>query len=351
MSVRGLTPADVIAIKAKYPDEQLMKIDITRVNKVEKRGNTTYYIPITFMNLDGRFNTLFFNFKKQLLGSNPKLPYGKEEDEATSLTISYRNINEEMLKKTSYKGKDYEALIKSNKEFLRALDIIVEEFNKTVQNDIYTNSSRFKLTSKTKEIRNFRQTHRLAKDDEQADDDGKIPLDSAIYRFKLDADPETKEIGIKRKDKFIHNVYDLRKSAEKNEKVPATILVNGKPTNLNVTNAKTFITYMSSTEGSLKFDTICVSSMGISMPVKFNVLYVLHHKSIMGEFLDEQSRLDALELNDDVEEVSITIDEPKKKKPTKKDSDDESEPQSDDSLAEKKKKKANKKVIISDDDE
>jgi len=349
MYARGLTPADIIAIKSKYPNEPLMKVDIDKAKKIEKKANITYYVPVAFMGLDGKYNTLYFNFKKQLLCSGPKLPYGKEEEEATHLQLSYRQVTEDMLKKTSYKGKDYDNLLKSNTEFIKALDIISDEYVKVVNTDIYANSAKLKLTSKNKVIHNFRQTHRQAKEDETGDDDGKIKLESAIYRFKLDADPETKEIGTKRKEGYVPNVYDLRKSATQNEPVVATILVNEKPTNLTISNAKSFITYMSNTEGSLRFDTICISSLGISMPVKFNKLYVLHHRAILAEFLDEQSRQDALELNDDTEEVSITIEEPKKKKPVKKDSDSDSEPQSDDSSDKKKKNK--KKPIISDDDE
>jgi hypothetical protein len=328
MSSLYLEPKDIIAIKQKYPKECILKIlaDKTRKNKNEKQP--TYYIPIVIKNLAGKYVSCNLKFGRQIITSNAKIPFGVDSETAKDVRISYRRIKDEDLEGTEYDPSKYEDLKASNKEFIEALDIIADEAIALCKTVLKSKSDKYKI-NKNKTINSFRQTHREATEDEVndklADEDDKIKLETPIYRLKLPADPNTKKLGYFSDQKgHTYNVFDMKKASQaaKNSKAPQKVVAKIKTPNgyvdLDVNNAKHFISYMSLTGGVVNFDCICISKSGLSQMQKIRELHVWKHKSMSVPAIDNEDIQQAAEYgNNNEDEEEVNLDEPVETKTSK----------------------------------
>jgi hypothetical protein len=316
------TPKDILAIKNKYPNDALAVADITKVKvfKNDKTGQQAiYYVPFNFKNLKGNYQQLQIKFNSQVLSGNAKPQFGVTEDQAKNINISYASLDEKKFDGTEYNPEKIEELVKANKEFIDALDIIAEEYNKAAVQLINSKPKEIKM-AKGMEISSFRQTHRNQIDGDSADDvddSGKVKLPHPIYRFRINA-VDDKRLGWKNSSNdFMPCVFDLKKKSKLKSSdskapikdIPAKVMSKGKLIDLTIQNAKHFITYMSLTGGLINFETVCISKKYVSLRCTIKSLHVWHHKPLKqnpfedSEF-DEMFKL-AGTLSIDKEDVSI----------------------------------------------
>jgi hypothetical protein len=355
-----LIPLDIINIKANADKNQtsMLNADFATLKKWTKEKRTSWFIPITVTNLNGKQVPLKLKFNRQVLSSNAKHSSSVEENKANDVRIAFKKITEDDLKNTDYKSNGHTAIMESNEEFIKALDIIAEEFI-SFSNQLFTPGNSINASCKThkialpdKKINCFRQVDRK----NESDPNEKILLETPIYRIKIPADPKTKKLGFNtEKNGHVYIIYDTKKSAQLAEKnkskvgelVVAKININGVETDLNVNNAKHFITYMSLTNGIIEFDSICVSSVGLSMTCRIKELHVWRHKprameNTVVDLQDTAYFAPSNSLEDD--EDDVIIDEPNNASPN-------SSKANNSSKNVQKSSKFNSKVLENDDNE
>lgn len=311
-----ITPAEVIAVKEKYPDESIIIADVAKVRRNSNKSRPTQYIPVLIKRLVGKPTRCQLKINAQVACSNAKLPYGaddeKEDVKVSNVLLLYRKIEVKDLEETDYKENQHDSLVASNNEFTKALEIIATDYLRTVEEQVLVKNKHFKV--KNKDVHCFMQTRRDATDDEKkendrldeeekyVDEDDKVALDYPLFRLKIKANQETQELGYSSgKDrKHVYMVYDIRKMSGKNKNGK-----KGKPqiakvktgerrdktpiySHLTTTNARHFITYMSLTGGLIEFDSICLSTFGVSLMNKFKELYVWPHKPMNRQSIDEE---------------------------------------------------------------
>jgi hypothetical protein len=310
MANKQFTPEIILAIKEKYPDQPLFRADFDKVRTTKNSKKPTFYIPIQFKTLDGKYATMNLSFVNQIIASSAKIPNGTEEKDAKFVNIAFKELTDEDLSITDYDLSKRAALLKYNKQLISAAAILADEYISLVNREIIPEAKKrngkIKFIQNNKNIRCFRQTHRELKDgelnneqeseeenktekkEEEVEHTNKIALPTAIYRIKLKADEKTKKIGYVTEKGHVYTVFDMQKTnkehkAGNNIKVPAKIKSNGQLVDLDVFNAKHFITFMSLTAGIIVMDSVCMSSMGISMLNFFRELGVWKHRTLKQE--------------------------------------------------------------------
>jgi hypothetical protein len=320
MSNSSFTPKDIIASKKKHgADSRLLKADIVNTRKNKNPKQPTYYVPITFKNVAGKQQAINLKFVRQLISSNAKLPYGAEKDDAKFLNVSFKKLESKDLDGTEYPDDKKEGLLAANAEFIEALGIIADDYIACVKDEILKyKGEKFRLIER--KLNCFRQDRRLGSaEDENQDEDGKVAIDP-IYRIRLEADPETKKIGRNSDRGHQYVVFDMRKSEKEAKEtgkpkrdVVARVMVKGKPVDLNINNAKHFVSFMSLTSGIIHFECICLSRSGISIKCRFRSLHVWRHKTMKQESIGEDDRNDMAEFGykgGDDEDLDVNVDEP-----------------------------------------
>ena len=321
---------DIKLAKAKCGKEPWFKLDVSKTRKNKNAQQPTYYIPFTAKTSGGKRFPLALRFNKQIIASNAKIPFGVKDEDARDVRVSFRQLTQDELDITDYEESKRTSLIQSNTEFVEALGIIADEYLELVKREVLTyRGDKFKLKVKT--INCFRQTHREAGDGEEGDEEGdeesneksKIKLPHPIFRIKIPADPLTKKLGFNsEKTGHIYVVFDMAKASKdaktsdgktsdvKKKPIVAKIKTFKGYVDLNVTNAKHFITYMSLTGGMIMFDSICISKSGISLLCQFKEIHVWRHKPLKIEAMNDEMANEMAEYgvsNKDEEEV---FDEP-----------------------------------------
>lgn len=319
MSNSNFTPKDIIASKKKHGDSRLLKADIANTRKNKNPKQPTFYIPITFKNVAGKPQAINLKFVRQLISSNAKLPYGAEANEAKFLNVSFKKLAVKDLEGTEYPEEKKEGLISANEEFIEALGIIADDYLACVKEEILKyKGDKFRIIERKTNC--FRQDRRVGSaEDENQDDDGKVAIDP-IYRIRLEADPETKKIGRASDRGHQYVVFDMRKSEKEAKEtgkpkrdIVARVMVKGKPVDLNINNAKHFVSFMSLTSGVIHFECICISRSGISIKCRFRNLHVWRHKTMKQESLGEEDRDDMAAYGyqgGEDEDLDVNVDEP-----------------------------------------
>ena len=348
MANKQFTPEIIIAIREKYPDQPLFKADFENVRTVIKNKKiTTYFVPTQFKTLDNKWAPMNLAFVNQIIASNANPPKTSEEKDIKHVQIMFRELTEEDLAVTDYEVSKRAALLKHNKNLTTAYAILAHEYVSMVHREIIPEgkkkNGKIKFIQGTKKIHSFMQTHRElqdgesslesnentdAADQENKDDDkedehsNKVALPTPLYRLKLKAVKETKKIGYETEKGHVYTVFDMQKTnkehkAGNNVKVPAKIKSNGQMIDLDVFNAKRFITYMSLTAGILSMDSVCLSSMGISMMNAFRELGVWKHRTLKQETFNADVLNALTEFGIENEEEDIDLGEDSDKSNTK----------------------------------
>jgi hypothetical protein len=325
MSSRILTPADIIAIHKKLNGARMLHAKVTDVKKNKNTTRETYYIPLEIVNLSGERIPFLMKFVRQVISSNAKISKKTDLTNAKDVIVTIRKINKDDLSKTEYPVEKHEFLMKSNEELVTALNILADEYERMVSEDILKNKSKT-FVIQNRKICSFRQMVRKAGNDEEGNDDGNIKLENPLFRVKIAADFESKKLGYLnfKTKKFVYTVFDTKKSKQemkaKNLKtapaVVARVKIGDSLQDLNLANAGHFITYMSLTGGSVTFDSICLSNMGISCPFKFKELHVFRHKPLKMPIMNDDDMNDMEEFGTGVDNTDeVEIDEPQDQAP------------------------------------
>lgn len=321
MSNSSFTPKDIIASREKHEGSRLMSASMEKMRGNKNSGTPTSYIPITFKNVAGKQQYLSLKFVRQLITSNAKLPAKTTLDTARYLTVSYRKLKLDDLKDTEYPEDKKEGLLSSNEEFVKALDIIAEEYITCVKEDVLKHKAKG-FSVGNRKITNFKQDRRKPNDDEEGDEeDGKVAMEP-IYRIRLPIDQESKKVGRKMEKGHMYIVFDMRKSeaeakltGKPKRDVIAKVMYKGKPIDLTLSNAKHFVSFMSLTSGIINFESICLSSQGISFLCNYRALHVWRHKTMKRESIGDEERDDMAEYgyknaDGEEEDLDVNVDEP-----------------------------------------
>ncbi len=330
MSYTIFTPKDIKELRAKHPLDKMFKLHPEKTRTNADKQQMTYYVPYSCITATGTYATLRLKFNKQIIASNAKLAASQTKDpsKAKNLLITFRRLTIDDLAKTQYKPEQYEKLIEENHELCDALDIIADAFKEMTKTQIreYEGDKFEILTDKEFSIRQiYREPTDQEKDDpriveiedEQVGKKKKkkkfIPLDTPMYRIKLPLVGNEKLVGRLNKEKVYQPiVFDQRKCTKENKykEVPAKVVLNGKPVNLDMNNAKHFVSYMSLIGGDITFDDACSSKMGISQLNKFNKIHVVPHPPMTIPIRDEQDELDMNNFGSTGYKDDIVVDEP-----------------------------------------
>lgn len=304
MSSYSLNPSDVILSSKKAQDDEApwMKVDLNNL-KVTTGKNPSTYAPITVRDMSGKYVPLNLKFNNQVISSSAKASKLAAENEAKNVIIMFKEVTKDDLKETDYPDFQHEILMKSNKEFIQALNIISNNYINVVSNQIMntvgTSNCKFPKLKKSSPVFPFKQSTRIAKAGEDSNGDGQIALEYPLYRIKLTADNTTKKIGYNtEKSGFVYTVFDSKKTdqlnkQQKNKKekivpVVAKVKTSKGLVDLTVLNASSFITYMSLISGVINFDSVCVSNAGVSSASKFRVINVWKHKKLDKEIINQE---------------------------------------------------------------
>ena len=340
-----MTPKDIIDVYNKYGSGQIFKIDDSKIS-TSKGDIPVSYVPFTCINLHGKRTRVNLKFSKQVLCSTPKIPFGTTESNARDLRITFKKLSKDDLEGTDYNDIQKDVLIKSNNEFITALEIIDKELKLLVNEMIESDNEKI-ILGKNKEFISFKQSDRNASKEEKEEDskrpkdakklnkDKKVLLENPLYRIKIPIDKDTrtlkKNIKMAGKNDLVPFIYDLRKTTRENPHVPARVKSGGKYVDLNVTNAKNFITYMSLVIGVFELNTLCISQQGISIMNKIKELYVNPHRVIKSNVIsneeyDDISSLVTSGYDDNINETDIQDEKKNKVTKNKKSNNSDDEP-------------------------
>lgn len=323
MSSHHITPAEVIEVKAAHPDENILSINISKINK--SKDGKTQYIPLMCKRLSGPPTLCALKLVKQIIASNGKIAYGIKPEEARDVRIVFRRLTTDDMNDTDYPVETHKALLKFNRELCDAIDILVSEYMDFVKTVILKYHGAAYRVGKQKKVHNIKQSMRDASDEEIGVDnelpederkivDGQLPLPTTLYRTKLPANHANgQRLGQFTKKGHRYNVFDARKvnKANKFKPVVAKVRSQGRLVDLTTTNAKHFITYMSLVGGILNFECICLSTFGISLITKFRDLHVWPHKPMKTKTLEAEDFIDMAAMGASGYKSDEDIDEPK----------------------------------------
>jgi hypothetical protein len=301
MSIVTFTAKDIIEASKKYGKGKLFKLDPTNTRSNKNTAHPTWYVPFTCISASGKYSRLNLKFNKQIISAHAAIPKKMDKEKASYVTVSYRELTSDDLSITQYPEDKHNELLRGNKEFVQALNIIADEYMEMVKTQLMSkeNKALNKYKIKEKKINCYRQSlrerlpgeesHKKSsenEEDEEDDDNDKISLEHPIFRIRIKSDTKTRKLGY-RSDGKSHQyvVFDSNKvNKEKGTKyVPAKLKQNGKLVDLTLDNVGSFITYMSLTAGMINFECVCLSQTGISLICSFLDLHVAHHPKMKRE--------------------------------------------------------------------
>lgn len=279
-------------------------------DKINKSKNyNCWFIPVLARTVQGSYIPLTLKFSSQILASGAKIPSQQSDNSTPKLQVSYKKLSKEEFENTDYASKPskIDELLNNNSKFIEALNIIADSYEAVTGVKIVQ-----KYAKKNNKVNSFRQTKRNAQPDDNTEEEY-IDLPHPLFRIQFPIDSITKKLGysIKKKDnEFVPIVFHLKKSLESRKSgggdVPARIKTSNGYVDIDLNNAKEFITYMSITTGTITFDSIVASQSGISLSSKFKCLYVGRHKKLTSTAINDdllQSTKDMGVDNSDNEEV------------------------------------------------
>ena len=345
-------PEEIIELKKNNPDENILLYDLEKMKQNKNTQHPTHYIPILVKRLKGKPTRLNLKWTDQVIMANAKISYGTTEETASDVRITYKKLIEDDLESSEYSAGSKKILLEKNDIFIQALSIIHKDYLALVEQLLGEKNTTIKRAKKN-DISSFCQTHRNAKEDEESDENGKVPLERAFYRFKVKKSFDSDYFERNTKSGKVPIIYDARKKEGKRYKRAVyKYKKNGKIKKepLTVKNAGKFLTYLSLTSGSNSFDSICISSKNISLSGSVSELIACPHKKIKMDTLtaEEMKQSEALftsgynseeeESSDDsdfeVKKAKVSVRKKKSKKSKKRaktpepESDSEPEPES-----------------------
>lgn len=289
------TVDDIFALRAKFEKGTLFSIDEERITENKSDQYKTYYVGINCKTLDDKLARLDLKIINQIIASNGKISSYKTEENADSISISFKKMKDDDYALSDYKQNQIKILKDNNEKLIKAFDIIDEEFRSFVTKHILKNAGgKYKVANKT--VGSFKQSmveaknikpediEKLKESKQIIEKNGKDYkyMDNPLYRTQIRGDKTTKKLGyFNKQKKFIYTVHDSRKFG-KNPPVPtqAQVKEGNKFVDLSVTNAKNFITYLSTVSGNIYFDSAVLSKNSITIGVNATELYVNPHKKL-----------------------------------------------------------------------
>ena len=340
-------PAMIKAIKAKFPNDNLIRADFTSVTtnrcrevKGKKEDPSVYYINLEFKKLDGTFAPLYMDFTQQILCSKINPPPKTEIEAAKYMQLTFRKLARDEFERSDYKPDDVDALMAANAELIEALDILAVECRKMYETDLLKHKDKkFQwINSKNKEQSLFCQLYRKRGDkDEPAEEPqdpdaaqdpacAQIRMENPLYRVRIPLEhieAKSKRFGYTdtKTGNFRYTITDLQKmqreAAKRTDKkapiveIPARVMSKGQAIDLNNYNAHHFVTYMSLANGTIKPARVTISTYGASFQLEMSRLSVWHHRKLAHEpdteVLEESAKFGVTNTAEDVE---IPLDEP-----------------------------------------
>jgi len=355
MTTKFFTAKDIISLHNQHNQNEtygnLFDIDITKIGQSKSSKLKCYYIPLLIKNFDGSASKFRFKFSNQVLASNAKLSAYAEENKNKDVGVIFKKITLEDLSKSNYENNQmnrvHENLINSNLEFIKANEIINNEFKALAQNKIAKYKGN-EFSIKNKKVSSFVQDYRNLLDTEKSKTDDELgfstfendkgerctKLENPLFRYKIPVEQEPPyRIGYTRyegksegqneeksgKKKFEHVIFDHSKSKKTSNgwySCPAKALKNDKWLDLDINTVGLFVSYLSLVSGSASFDSVILSSQGISLKPKINEMYVVHHKRQKRDYMEDddfnsmtfvmnsmkKTNNDEVELNEDLNE-------------------------------------------------
>jgi len=300
---QSITSADVIASNTKFGC--VLAVDYPKINDLRKKDPKckfdVTYIPLVFKHVNGKNMKVKIKFSEQLIASNAKIPQFVDEGNiAKCLNVSFINMKQEDIEGGDYtpKQKDNDSdqekenkrmsgniarYMENNTTFLKVLDIIDKSY-KTVCEDLISKEKTLDFRLKKDRKKTDINVHSIKQDtffNKESNEDEK--LENPIYRLKIPVCRKDGRIGVWSTyyNEFKPTVFDARKMTKKNNYQPvvAKVKVGGKLRDLDVNNASSFIVYKSLVGGTISFDCITASSVGLSLSNSFYDLYVFRHKT------------------------------------------------------------------------
>jgi hypothetical protein len=307
----GLSVEEILKANAKWNTEgigsgKLLKLEEGKMT-ISKGKFPTGYVPLTFRNESDVYVPLKLRFTKQIiLSAKTQVPKEeskkKSDDDKLTPRVGFSKITAEILSKSSYKSEVHASFIKYNEDFIKANDIIIQEFlaldviGVNIKDDkaskarrkLYTNSG----IAIDKLAYNYpRQDVAQLTKEEIAENEKKgiepdcytkkgLPaknIENRIYRYNLPFEQNTTyirkvynsdKIKYKSGKNYVQVVYDV-----KNQEVEPTI--NRRP--LTILNVHEFITYLSIASGVVDMSTVVISGQGASLRAEIQKIYIAKH--------------------------------------------------------------------------
>lgn len=291
MTSTQFTPKTILDIKTKFTDANPLKADIQKTRKNKNFAKfPTYYIPVLYRANQNEHQPLFLKFKKIVLLYSPKV---KEENDKKTASITLKRITVADLADSEYEESKRADLVREHNEFLDALDCVKENYVKVVQDQIltYSGDKFFMSKNQNKTINQFCQEERKGK----ANEPQMVAFEKHeyIYRFNLNIDSNTGRIGREfeyedksnlgqKKKVFKYQVFDVKKAYQakqkgENKEFHAQVQVGNELQDLTVDTCRSFITPQSIANGTIQFESICISKSGISLIANLRDLHVWRH--------------------------------------------------------------------------
>ena len=304
-----ITVGDIIASSVKYDEDNVLELSIEKARDLKtinpKSPYDTTYIPLLFKHVNGKKLPVKIKISEQIIASSAKKPHGTEGNMIPKhLNLSFMHLpkdeiaggdyipkkkdtEEEQLLENKKNDDKIERYYNNNNTFNKAMGIIDKSFKKlcsVLKKNSKDNHKQYKFKiqkdRKMKDIPvfSFKQEVRFNKDT-----DSDEVLENPIYRIKIPVCNKDGRLGIWSNyyNSFKHTVFDTRKMTKKNkyQPVPAKVKVNNKLVDIDVNNAKSFITYKSLIGGHITFECIVASKFGLSINNSFYDLYVHRYKT------------------------------------------------------------------------
>lgn len=291
MTSTQFTPKTILDIKTKFTDANPLKADIQKTRKNKNFAKfPTYYIPVVYRANQNEHQPLFLKFKKIVLLYSPKV---KEENDKKTASITLKRITVVDLADSEYEESKRADLVREHNEFLDALDCVKENYVKVVQDQIltYSGDKFFMSKNQNKTINQFCQEERKGRGNEPQ----MVAFEKHeyIYRFNLNIDANTGRIGREfeyedksnlgqKKKVFKYQVFDVKKAYQakqkgENKEFHAQVQVGDELQDLTVDTCRSFITPQSIANGTIQFESICISKSGISLIANLRDLHVWRH--------------------------------------------------------------------------
>ena len=322
-----LTEDDILQIQKLHPEKPLIIADFAAKKKNNKFATLpTYYIPLLFLNKEGKYESVKFISKCKLVTvAYPKIFDGNKSDEKKSDTIpkvsfTFQDIGDFPWEKTDYKAGVVEPLKRDNKKFIEVMNIIHNAYNRVVdelskrplsdyENKFTKANPKTPATGPYGNFGGFRQDFRKFGPEEPADivakyPDGLVPLEKPMYRFSMKANADGVFKSSYQFDKskppvVSPMIYDAR-SKEKIE------LKHDKQS-ITMATIRSAIPMYSLVELNLKFGNLSLSKSGVGHGIEISSMRVAPHRKITNG---------TAELEDLSNYMDVNVDEPVESDPT-----------------------------------